>query len=413
MNVAFFLMHPYSKRLTQSLATTVRVEELASRLVEKGVKVYVFTPYDSDFRTAEGINIVQIKGLLGGVPLNLDLRVSLYNLTRMIYHTKHTHKQILKLLKKVELIEKNPIAKNVLKLCKKYKIDILHAIQDNAALMLLGIKQNLNIPLLLDLTGVWLEEAVANDLITPYSPEYYTLKTIETRILESVDVITVIGEEMRRYIVSEFHVPENKVRIVLQGAKLFSERVKNRNIIERCKVVYSGILSHRKNVNLLIDSIPYVLAKNPQTLFLITEKGDLLSYFKRRTKHINNINFFFFSERDKLMSFLQNCDIGLITNVPSMANRIDMPSKLFEYMAVGLPVVTNETGGWTDIVKKNNIGVVTANNPKDFAEGINFLIENPEERIRMGKRSLQLIKEVYNWDKSAEDLYNLYLELSQ
>jgi len=412
MKVGFFLMHPYSKQLTQSLATTIRIEELSLRLIKKGIKVYVMTPYDSDFVTPEGINVVQIRGLLGEKFLNLESRVKLYNLTRRIYHSKTLHKLFLKLLLKSAKIYGNKLAENVLKICKQHKIDVLHAIQDNAAFILMGIKHKLDIPLLLDLNGVWLEEALANRVITPHSPEYYALKALENKIFENVDMVTVIGEEMYKYVISEFKISNNRVRIIPQAATPFNEEKITKDSMEKPKVVYSGILSYRKNVKLLIDSIPYVLSRYPNTLFLVTKKGDLLSYFTRMSKYyVKNVEFFFFSDREKLMRFLQSCDIGLITNIPSRANKIDMPSKLFEYMAAGLPVVTNETGGWTTIIKRNNIGIVTRNDPKEFAESIIFLIENPEERIRMGKKALELVKEVFNWDKSAELLYKLYMEL--
>jgi len=413
MRVGFFLMHPYSKRLTQSLATSVRVEELALSLIKKGVEVYVLTPYDFNYITPEGINVVQVGHFLGKMPFNLSLRVKFYELTRKIYHNKPYHNLMLKLLSENTLVERNPIAEHVLRICHNYRIDVLHSVQDNAALMLLGIKPRLKIPLLLDLTGVWLEEALANGLIFPNSPEYHILKSIEKMILENVDMITVIGEEMAKYVVTEFGVPSTKVKIILQGARPLKGKIKNKRLIDNPRIVYSGILSYRKNVKLLMDSIPYVLSKHPNVLFLIAKKGDLLSHFEKMAKYIKNVKFFFFSQREKYMMFLQSCDVGLITNIASKANSIDMPSKLFEYIAAGLPVVTNETGGWTDMVKKYDIGIVTKSNPKEFAEGINFLIENPEERVRMGKRARQLIDEIFNWDRSAEHLYNIYLNLTQ
>jgi len=88
-----------------------------------------------------------------------------------------------------------------------------------------------------------------------------------------------------------------------------------------------------------------------------------------------------------------------------------MPSKLFDYMSVGLPVVANDVGGWTDIIKRYNLGRISEDNPINFANGIIELLSNPEELIRCGHNGIRAIKETYNWSKSADLLLTCYKRL--
>lgn len=90
---------------------------------------------------------------------------------------------------------------------------------------------------------------------------------------------------------------------------------------------------------------------------------------------------------------------------------MSMPSKLFDYLSVGLPVVANEVGGWTDIVKANRVGVVTRDDPEDFARGILELVNDHEEAIECGRRGLEIIRTRYNWDVSASTLKSNYEKL--
>ena len=78
---------------------------------------------------------------------------------------------------------------------------------------------------------------------------------------------------------------------------------------------------------------------------------------------------------------------------------------------MGLPVVANDVGGWTEIVKTNNLGIVTSDDPKDFAAGITEFLENPEEIAKCGRRGIELIKNKYNWDNSAKLLAQSYERL--
>ncbi|MEJ2347974.1 MAG: glycosyltransferase, partial [Patescibacteria group bacterium] len=64
-----------------------------------------------------------------------------------------------------------------------------------------------------------------------------------------------------------------------------------------------------------------------------------------------------------------------------------------------------------EIVKSNNLGIVTSNDPKDFAAGITKLLENPEELAECGRRGIELIRNKYNWDISAKLLAQSYERL--
>jgi glycosyltransferase involved in cell wall biosynthesis len=64
------------------------------------------------------------------------------------------------------------------------------------------------------------------------------------------------------------------------------------------------------------------------------------------------------------------------------------PQKLYDYLSVGLPIVANEIGAWTKIIKENRVGIVTDNNPKAFAHGILEFLQNPELIHECGQRGI-------------------------
>lgn len=66
-----------------------------------------------------------------------------------------------------------------------------------------------------------------------------------------------------------------------------------------------------------------------------------------------------------------------------------------------LPIVSNEVGGWTDIIKDNNLGMAAKDDPREFAEVIVKLLNDTDKLAESGRRGIGLIKNVYNWDVSA------------
>ena len=75
-----------------------------------------------------------------------------------------------------------------------------------------------------------------------------------------------------------------------------------------------------------------------------------------------------------------------------------MPNKLFEYMAAELPIIASNFPLWEEIIEGNECGLtVDPLNPKEIAEAIEYLLEHPEERHRMGENGREAVSEKYNW----------------
>ena len=55
---------------------------------------------------------------------------------------------------------------------------------------------------------------------------------------------------------------------------------------------------------------------------------------------------------------------------------------------------------------------VTENTPEAYAEGILQFLENPQLCYECGQRGVELVKNEFNYDKSAEKLLNLYQVLA-
>jgi len=88
------------------------------------------------------------------------------------------------------------------------------------------------------------------------------------------------------------------------------------------------------------------------------------------------------------------------------------PTKIFEYMAIGLPVVTSNFPLYRDVIEANECGIcVDPGNPKEIAEKISKLLNDPERRQRYAENGRRVVKSKYSWDAQRKELEAAYREV--
>jgi glycosyltransferase involved in cell wall biosynthesis len=103
-----------------------------------------------------------------------------------------------------------------------------------------------------------------------------------------------------------------------------------------------------------------------------------------------------------------NCFAGL--SLPeTLPNHIrSYPTKMFEYMAVGLPVIASDFPLYKDVVEKHKCGIsVSSENSHDIASAIEYLYIYKDEAEGMSRNGRKAVVE-YDWETEAEKLLKLY-----
>lgn len=116
--------------------------------------------------------------------------------------------------------------------------------------------------------------------------------------------------------------------------------------------------------------------------------------------------------RREVSKLLVESSAGLVTYLP-MPNHIEaLPTKIFEYMAAGLPVIASDFPLWHEIVEGGECGLcVDPGDPAAIAKAIETIVGDPELAERMGANGRRLVEERYNWSIEERTLLALYREL--
>jgi len=392
-------LHPFSG----SLGSTVRVKELAIGLSKLGVETYIITPYEKDHTINAKVYVKSISKMLQKFRISLPL----YKLSRHVYYNRFFTRHVLCNEGLFSRVSEAP-AQLIAQILEKFEIDIVQAEQDVAIMPCLKAAKDLGIPVVADLHNLLSEELVSAGVIERNSKEFRDLQTLTKRMLSRVDLSVVVSEEMQRYVASNYNIRE--IVVVPPGGRPRIQNLEEK--VPPFKVVYSGLVSYREHIDLFVRSIKYVSKDIPSTNYFITRKGENLRDIQRLATQLNATpNYFWYPRHNDFYKFLASCHVGVVPSLEDPARKMGTPVKLFDYLSVGLPVVANAIGAWTNMIKDEKIGILTDNDPKSFASGILKLLSTPTLLGEYGERGLTLIRTKFNWDNSAKVLLSHYKKL--
>jgi len=109
---------------------------------------------------------------------------------------------------------------------------------------------------------------------------------------------------------------------------------------------------------------------------------------------------------------MARCQVGIavIADIPNF--RDSYPTKMFEYMALGLPVIASDFPLYRQVVEDGRCGVcVPPGRPSELASAIYDVITDPQAAQEMGRRGRDCVVEHYSWRTEEEKLLGLYSAL--
>ncbi len=97
---------------------------------------------------------------------------------------------------------------------------------------------------------------------------------------------------------------------------------------------------------------------------------------------------------------------------PSIRETFGM--SLIEAMASGCPVIASKIGGMKDLVSDGETGLLITRNDADaLAEALISLLNNPDQRAKMGGAGRKRVETAYTWNAIVKDLEAYYTKISR
>lgn len=176
---------------------------------------------------------------------------------------------------------------------------------------------------------------------------------------------------------------------------------------------YIGLISFERAFDTLVAALVLLKKRYPKfTVHLFgncriskTEQEKLPNYAVIQ----DNLRFYGYTDQKLALPYIANATAGLALLKPVGDYMDSYTTKLFEYMALGLPVITSDFPLYRDVVERHQCGLcISPLDPIQVAEALLYLVEHPEQAKSMGERGFRAVKTTYSWQSESEKLVNFY-----
>lgn len=176
-------------------------------------------------------------------------------------------------------------------------------------------------------------------------------------------------------------------------------------------VIYMGDLNYYRGITHIIKAsanakVPLILAGN----FSPKEYNEQV----KQLEEYSNVDYKGFVNQDHINSLLNKSFAGLSTllHVGQYPIIDTFPTKVYEYMAAGLPVIISNTRFAERMIKKYRFGLcVNPESVEEISKAISFLKNNKEIASQMGENGRKAFEEKFNWQIEEKKLIKLYYSL--
>lgn len=209
-----------------------------------------------------------------------------------------------------------------------------------------------------------------------------------------------------------------KSTVILNFPKKIVQCQQIKKDADQLRLIYSGAVFEYRGIFEMIELSR--LLKKREINFVLDIVGkvwsdDLVKKISRLLKKYeltDQIIFHGFVDASKVADFVARAHAGISLLHPYIRYQEALPTKIFEYMQHGLPVITNNFPLLVNYVEKTETGIcIDINHLDNEIEKIVGLIEQPERMKKMGENGIKFTTEKWNWESQAEKLINLYEQI--
>ncbi len=123
----------------------------------------------------------------------------------------------------------------------------------------------------------------------------------------------------------------------------------------------------------------------------------------------SHVNYCGYLDRSEVGQLLIQIRAGLVVLHPEPTYIRSQPTKMYEYMAAGVPVIASDFPYWRLLIENKGCGLlVDPLNPSEIGKAIEYVLKNPERAEKMGQRGRKAVVESLNWESEIPRLLDLY-----
>lgn len=227
------------------------------------------------------------------------------------------------------------------------------------------------------------------------------LRRLEHFLYREASLIVTVTNAFRDILIAR-GIDGNKIVVVTNGIDLqqltpgpASEELRNKIGLQNKTVIsYIGTVGMAHGLQLILDAADQSQSRNhlSDVQFVIVGAGAELDELKRQAKERNlqNVTFTGRVNYDEVVEYWRLSDITLILLRDTPLFRTVIPSKVFDAMATGTPIITNVHGELQTILEPISAAeIIPTDNLSALVDAIESLVNAPARRQQLSKAAIE------------------------
>jgi glycosyltransferase involved in cell wall biosynthesis len=167
-------------------------------------------------------------------------------------------------------------------------------------------------------------------------------------------------------------------------------------------VMYHGSLVERNGLALAVEAVARVRAKNPRVeLRIYGYNTPFLAEVleKSKAEGIEDcVRYLGPKKIEEIVGSIDECDLGIIPNLRNIFTEINTPTRIFEFLARGKPVIAPSADGVLEYFGEEELVLFELGSAEDLADRIEFAVDHPQELLEITKRG-QAVCVKHRWSQ--------------
>jgi len=181
----------------------------------------------------------------------------------------------------------------------------------------------------------------------------------------------------------------------------------NKKINDKLTFIYAGGLTKIRGIKEICQAIGET--KNVKLVLLGVWESQ--AYKKDCLQGVTNVEYLGAKPIKEVYPIIRNADVGFVNFYYEKNHLNCLPTKSFEYMTCGLPMIISDIPYWSERYSEFSRFVIPTD-INSIKKAINWMIDNEEKRTIMGEAGKKAVRDLYSWEAEAKTLIRMYEELS-
>ena len=262
----------------------------------------------------------------------------------------------------------------------------------------------------LEMRDLWPEGLAATGQAGRESIAYSGLHRVASFLYSRADHVVAVTDAIKAHIVADWDVPDNRVDVVRAAVdaaafKAAGDTVEHKrrwDLEGKFTISYVGTLGNAHGLEVVLDAAAILGKSRPDIQFLFVGDGAEGAELRAAAQNRANVRFIGARPRSDLPSIYAASDIciGVLRDDPLFTTVV--PTKLYEYMAAGKPIICNVPGEAAALLQTARAGISIA--PGDaaaLAGAVTQLADDSALMESMARNGFTWVRENADWDKRA------------